>query len=155
MVPLVPKGKQMVELEIATTFLLPNEPAYLLVELNLPHPIDNKGKYRYQMIWVNRNDQITRFTEELGPTEAFTAPQLRIPSLWEHTVAELRYMADEERLVYDYWTKRSVELAVESTLAKDFADQLEETQKIIHNQSVFGQGQTTQRNNTVPRLRRG
>ena len=145
----------MQSIEPVATFVLPNEKAYLLVEINLPHPVDYKGKFRYQMIWVNRDDQITRYIVELGSAEDFTAPQLRIPSFWEHSVAELQYLADEERWINDYWVKRSAEVAAGSTLIKDFQEQLEESYKIARNQSTFGPNLIKQRNRSVPLIRRG
>ena len=70
---------------IGTAFLLPDEKAYTLVELDQMSP-DYKGKRRYQLTYVNRGDQIAEHRKDLGASRRFKAAQFRIPSLWEHTV---------------------------------------------------------------------
>ena len=53
---------------------------------------------RYQIIIVNRNDQLAEYREDLGLASDFDAIQFRIPSFWVHTVGELKEMAETLRL---------------------------------------------------------
>jgi len=101
---------------------------------------------RYQIITVNRGDKLAEWWDDLGPVKNFTAPELDIPSLWEHSVAELQEIAEEKRLGDDYWQKFTAEMQGESTLFADWANQYEERGRIIRNQTVSGAGITKQRN---------
>lgn len=104
------------------------------------------GYKRFQVITVVRDDALTEWWHELGPAELFDAPEVEIPSLFEHTVAELREMADEHRHRDNYWQKFAEEQVAESTLIPDYLNQVEERWRIIRNESVFGPGVTAQRN---------
>ena len=120
-----------------------DERAWSLREVNLAR---NGARRRWQIITVIRNDQLTEWWTELGLSETFTAPQIEMPGLLEHSVAELRTLAEEYRLGDDYWAKRQAEIAAESTVIPDMLNQLEERAKIIHNRSQFGPVVATQRN---------
>ncbi len=81
-----------------TTTIFGNEKAYTYMEVNQPSPIPGKGMRRYRIIVVNRNDRLTEYREDMGSSKQFKGVrQLNIPSLWEHSVDELRGMADELR----------------------------------------------------------
>ena len=112
-----------------------DERAWALREVNLAR---NGARRRWQIITVIRNDQLTEWWTDLGASEDFTAPQIEMPGLLEHSVAELRSLAEEYRLGDDYWAKRQAEIAAESTVIPDMLNQLEERTKIIHNRSQFG-----------------
>lgn len=114
-----------------------DERAWALREVNLVRPPTHQW-HRWQIITVIRNDTLTEWWTDLGAISDFTAPQLEIPGLLEHSVAELRALAEEYRLGDDYWAKRQEELAAESTLVTDALNQIEERKKIIHNRSQFG-----------------
>ena len=79
----------------------PNEKAYYLVEmvlnpLNLKHPSASaheggiRGMHRWQIITVNRNGNLAYHYHRLGPAEMFPVLEIRIPSYWEYSVAELQ-----------------------------------------------------------------
>ena len=109
-------------LQPATTYARRDEAAYALSEINLPTP-DFKGKHRYQIIYVQRGDKLAEFRRDLGPRERFgSAPELRIPSFWVHSVAELVDMAEELRDP-SYWTEGETPLlsAKDSTILEQYA----------------------------------
>ncbi len=122
-----------------------DEKAWSLKERNLVRAPNFKLS-RYQIITVNRGDKLVEWWSNLGPVKNFTAPELDIPSLWEHSVAELQEIAEEKRLGDDYWQKFTEETRHESSLISDWANQYEERGRIIRNQSVSGPGFRKQRN---------
>ena len=122
-----------------------DEKAWSLKERNMVRAPSFKLS-RYQIITVNRGDKLVEWWSELGPVKNFTAPELDIPSLWEHSVAELQEIAEEKRLGDTYWQKFTAERANDSTLYADWANQYEERGKILRNQSVSGPKLTKQRN---------
>ena len=74
-----------------------NEKAWGLFEINEQSP-GNRGVHRYQIIQVNRDGQIAEWRRDMGEAKNFKGiNQLRIPSLFEHTVDELIALADELR----------------------------------------------------------
>lgn len=74
-----------------------DEKAVGLTETNYKTP-DQKGLHRYQCIYVIRDDKTAEFTIDMGPAENFKGVNLiNIPSLLEHTVDELKDIADEIR----------------------------------------------------------
>jgi len=92
----------MNNLIVATNTITGDEKAYGLAELNEMAP-DHHGFRRYQIIQVNRNDKLAQFRFDMGSVDKFKGiKQLRIPSLWEHTVDELKDLADELRYVHDF-----------------------------------------------------
>lgn len=115
-----------------------NEKAMSLREENL------HGR-RYQIIVVVRNDELAEWWNDMGPAEKFKAGPLSIPSLFEHSVAELRDIATASRSD-DTWQKEMAGIVAESTLIPDFLEQYEERFKIVRNQSTFGPGVSHQRN---------
>ena len=128
-----------------TLFISPDEKAMSLREQNLVRPPTHQW-HRFQIVTVDRGDELAEWWRDLGPSTAFTAPGCEIPSLWEHTVGELWDIAEHHRLQDDYWQKFSEEKASESTLIGDFLEQYEERSKVIKNQSQFGPGVSHQRN---------
>ena len=89
---------------LQATVIFADEQAYGLSETNLLSPLSDAIKgvgqtmRRYQIIYVNRGDVLAEYREDLGLASDFTAIQFRIPSFWEHTVGELREMAESLRL---------------------------------------------------------
>lgn len=81
---------------LGTPYVLADEKAFGLVEVMLPAP-NYKGRNRYQIIYVARNGRLAEFRKDLGKAKKFKALQFRIPSLWEHTVAELMDIAETLR----------------------------------------------------------
>jgi len=92
------------ELMVPATVVFADEPAYGLSEVNLLSPLSDaimgggQTMRRYQIIYVNRNDQLAEYREDLGLASDFKSMQFRIPSFWEHTVGELKEMAETLRL---------------------------------------------------------
>ena len=126
-----------------TLFVHHDEPAMRLVEVNLVRPPTNQWR-RYQVITVVRDDALADFWEDLGPQTDVHLVQ--VLALFEHTVAEVRDMAEKFRLGDPYWRQREIELQGESTLIQDAINQLEAGWKVYHNQSTFGPGGQKQRN---------
>ena len=128
----------------ATLLVKEDERAWSLRERNLVRPPTHQW-HRYQIITVVRDDHLAEWWHDLGPAEQFKGPEIEVPSLGEHSVAELREIADGYRNRTD-WISFAAEQRAESTLIADFLTQTEENWKIINNQSVFGPGGQIQRN---------
>ena len=81
-------------LVIAANTILGDEKAYGLFEIDEQSP-GNRGFHRYQILQVLRDGVIAEFRTDLGLTDNFKGVnQIRIPSFFEHTVDELKDMAD-------------------------------------------------------------
>ena len=120
-----------------------NERAWSIRERNLVRPPAFQWR-RWQIITVIRNDQLTEWWDDLGPSANFKGLGFEMPSLGEYSVAELRDHAT--RLRNDTtWVGFAAEKQAESTLIKDFLDQVEEHWKVINNQSTYGPGGHKQR----------
>ena len=79
-----------------TSTVYGNEKAYYYRELIKQSP--KLGNRRYRLIVVNRDGNLTEYWEDMGSSKKWKGvKQLNIPSLWEHTVDELRNLADELR----------------------------------------------------------
>ena len=124
-----------------TLFILPNEKAWALREINLVRPPTHQWR-RYQIVTVVRADVLSEWWRDMGPT--VPRPEIEIPSLGEHTVAELQGIAEQYQ--DDHWGKFVAEKQAESTLIPDFLDQYAERSLIIKNKSKFGPGYSKQRN---------
>lgn len=90
-----------------TYSVMDDEPCYWLTEQHLQSP-GSKGFRRYQIAWVMRGDKLHEFTTDLGPASKFKGvEQFNVQGggtdvdtgrIWiEHTVAELREIADVHR----------------------------------------------------------
>ena len=77
----------------ATSFVLGDEKAVALYEMNLLSPAGDRR--RYEIIWVVRDDKKTEYRRDLG--EVTKDEQIRLPSYLVHTVRELREMANQLR----------------------------------------------------------
>ncbi len=87
---------------IATNTIVGDEKAYSLAEMNEMCP-DYSGFHRYQIIQVNRDGKLAQFRFDMGSVNKYKGvKQLRIPSLWEHSVDELRFLADELRYYHNF-----------------------------------------------------
>lgn len=75
-----------------------NEKAIALYELHYQAP-DYSGFRRYQIIQVPRNGVVCEWRKDMGSADNFKGiSQLRIPSYMEHTVDELKAIANELRV---------------------------------------------------------
>ena len=81
----------------ATLDIHPNEKAWSLQEAHLQSP-GSRGFHRYRIILVNRDGKLAEFREDMGLAKNFKGiRQFNVPSLWEHSVAELLDIADTLR----------------------------------------------------------
>ncbi len=79
----------MPSLITATLSVQPNEKAYSLQEVHLQSP-GSRGFHRYRILIVNRDGNLAEFREDMGLAKKFKGiRQFNVPSLWEHSVAEL------------------------------------------------------------------
>uniref|UniRef100_A0A6M3LI51 Uncharacterized protein n=1 Tax=viral metagenome TaxID=1070528 RepID=A0A6M3LI51_9ZZZZ len=94
-----------------TLYAAPNEKAWAYIEMQEQSP-DFSGFHRYRLIYVNRDGNITEFREDLGQAKNFIGAKaaIHIPSIWMHTVDELRNLADELRWDVDIDIKDWLEL---------------------------------------------
>lgn len=137
-----------------TTYILPNEKVYALVEVNatplaMGMPITSRkaarGYRRYRIIWVNRDGQLAVYKEE-SPNPV-TATPVRIPCLFEHTVAEACAIADHHARVDSTWERDlALEKQASSTLHRDIGDQIERTNLMRQNRTTIGPHVRVQRN---------
>ena len=75
-----------------------NEKAIALYEMDL-QSLGSRGFHRYQIIHVLRDDVICEWRKDMGLAKNYKGiNQLRIPSYMEHTVDELKDMANEMRV---------------------------------------------------------
>ena len=75
-----------------------NEKAIALYEVDLQSP-GSRGFHRYQIIHVPRNDVVCEWRKDMGLSKNYKGiSQLRIPSYMEHTVDELKAIANELRV---------------------------------------------------------
>lgn len=140
---------------IATT-VSPDEKAFALIELNMtPYsflkagrkgkPKSWSGMHRWQVIYVNRGDRLAEYHRDMGDAALYEVGSLRIPSLWEHTVAELQDIADNVRSLKRQQRSMMAELQGESTLLRDAEAFVEEVYKRRRRRSVFGPAISVQR----------
>lgn len=131
----------MAEKVVTTSYVTPIEPAYMLLEMPRWHKPSN-SYHRIQYLFVNRSDVIARYEEDLGK---MVGRPFRILGLWEESVGSLRSMANDKRYD-DFWDKFVEEETEASTLIQRAVRQAEVNEQLVANRSVFGPGQTTQRN---------
>ena len=78
----------------ATLSVNENEKAWSLQEVHEQSP-GSRGFHRYRKILVNRDGKLSEFIEDMGLAKDFKGIRpFNIPSLWEHSVAELLDLAD-------------------------------------------------------------
>ena len=122
--------------------LLPDEPCYLLVEMNL-HPPSGHAMHRYQLVQVVRNDALVWIRIDMGLADEWPdIDQLRVLTLGTESVAWAQDFADEKRADM-FWRNYVVEHP--STLIEDYVASAEELRKWQLGQSTFGPGYTRQR----------
>jgi len=74
-----------------------NEKAWGLGEMHEQSP-GSRGFHRYQVITVLRDGELAEFRKDLGLASLYKGINpIAIPSLWEHTVDELFFLADQLR----------------------------------------------------------
>lgn len=147
-------------LTLVTDYVLPNEPAYRLCEIVMtPHamskggkrfkPSTTKGRRRWEIVWVNRGDRLAEHIRDMGPSSAYDYGCINIPSLWEHSVAELRDIAEQVRNDGQWEKDIIAQRQSESKLLEHAAIQCELRQKA--GKSAFGPAISVQRNVSLRR----
>lgn len=87
----------MNNLAVITNTVTGDEKAWVYMELHQQSP-NSRGIRRYRIIGVNRDGHIAEYREDMGLAKNYKGVrELNIPSLWIHTVDELRDLADELR----------------------------------------------------------
>ena len=80
-----------------TLQVAPGEKAFALYEIT-EQPPDNSGMHRYQTILVNRGDKLAEYRTDMGKASLWKHKRfINIPSLWEHSVSELQFIAGQIR----------------------------------------------------------
>ena len=78
-----------------TLHVTPGEKAFALYEIDEQSP-GSKGMHRYQVVLVNRNEKLAEYRVDLGLSSQWQFKRhINIPSLWEHSVSELQYIAGQ------------------------------------------------------------
>lgn len=81
----------------ATLSIRGDEKAWAYQEIHEQSP-DSRGFHRYRIILVNRDGKIAEYREDMGLASKYKGiRQFNVPSMWEHTVAELLSIADTLR----------------------------------------------------------
>lgn len=137
----------------ATTYLLKDEPAYLLLETWREVPME--GKQRVQKIWVARGDRLAVHESMLGPEANYPgANPFQVlsgigddpPMFWAYSVGEIQDIADMLRSPDG---ARSPEGDQPRHTAEEFHslwfDNLEEKMDLAARRSTFGRYQVRQR----------
>ena len=131
------------------TWISPDEPCFLLVEVVLKTP-DEHDYHRYQLVYVVRDDSLAEYRADLGPAWGFANDQFRIPggSVNDdgrieivHTVGELQDIAEELR----FGPAPQGEPRPVRDLIGDWHRQLEETDLIRKHRTTIGPGGWVQR----------
>jgi hypothetical protein len=87
----------MGNIAIATDIVNQNEKVWDYLEVSEQSP-GSKGFHRYRIAWVDRNGKLAEFRQDMGKAKNFKGKrQLHIPSLWEHTFAELCHIGEQIR----------------------------------------------------------
>ena len=83
------------ELVTATVSVNDDEKAWAYLEVEEQSP-GSHGFHRYRIIYVNRNGNIAEYRDDMGEAKNFKGAKkaIHIPSVWEHSVAELIDIAD-------------------------------------------------------------
>ena len=131
--------KQLSDLTVIAQEIHPDEPCYGLSEMTLTGR-DGKGLSRYQLVYVIRNDREVPFVREIVGADLKTPP-LRIISMGDDTVAQLQFMAEENRRNRKL-EERIKEMQESSTLVKDSIELAEQIKLIKDNKTTFGAGST-------------
>ena len=121
-------------------FIRRDEPCLLLAELNLNAPGD-RGRHRYQILIVVRDDRPAEFRIDLGPeTED---EEFRVMGCVEqpkhvevlHTVEQLQEIADYLRERRSGWTKQ---IEPPMDLVTGYYDHMEEMPLVLRHTSISG-----------------
>ena len=133
-------------LSILTDYILPDEKAWRLVEIVMtPYAMSRGrtrfkpktmiGRRRWQVVWVNRDDRLAQHITDMGDASLFNRGPVNIPGLFEHTVAELREIADQWRNDNSWEQEIIANVQGESKLTERFLIQQEK--KRMAGRSVF------------------
>ena len=136
----------MAKILYGTHYVSEDELCLGLFEMNLQTP-GSKGLHRYQIVYVMRGDKPAEYRRDMGPVRKFKVDQLRLPGgaydettdryYIEHTVGELREIADRWRLKPTF-KDRPLKHVEGKTLWQKWADQLEANKNKKEGRLVYG-----------------
>ena len=128
------------------TVIHPDTKVWFLTELEEVQ-LGKVGTRRIQRCYLLRGDEMCVVERDMGEAKEFSGPEFRIPSLNEHTAAEVWDMADYHRDPDRYrdFAQRAKEIQGESTLITDWVNWLEERKRLVGNRSLFGSSCKRQR----------
>lgn len=138
----------MANLAPITHFLHPNEKVFALEEAVMTplvaekkhgyKPENYQGKHRYQIIGVNRGGRLALHYHDMGESKNFSYGGIRIPVVWEHSVAEVQDMAEQLR-EDGAWEREIVkERQGKIDFGKALDEQYDLARQNLANRSVFG-----------------
>lgn len=127
-----------------TAVIKPNEKCWVLREYD--HlTADYKQMRRYQSIYLVRDGEMREFKTDLGPSIQFPgAPEIRIVSLGEDTVAEMQEQALAMRV--ESRAQYLLDQRGPSDLMERYVKFAHERWQLMHNRSVFGPAYKRERN---------
>lgn len=110
-------------------------------------PASWKGRHRYQIIGVNRGGQLALHYHDMGESKNFLYGGLRVPALWEHSVAELQDIAEQIREDGEWERELVKERQGEiGNFGERLTEQYEVAALNLANRSVFGEHLSVSRN---------
>lgn len=124
-------------------YVMPDEPCYFMLETDVM-TADYKSLRRFRLFVVNRNDELAYFWQDLGPGTPHIDP-FQIISVWQDTVGDCIDLSHYLHENQETWNKKREEITGESTLIKDFFEQLEQAHKILKKETHSGPSLLVQR----------
>lgn len=135
-------------LTLMTDTVRSDEKAWRLTEIVMtPHamskgrrrfkPKTMVGRRRWQVVWVNRGGRLAQHITDMGDAKLYDRGPVNIPGLWEHTVAELREIADQWRNDTPWEHEIIANVQGESRLTERFLIQQEKKRRLSTGQVVF------------------
>ncbi len=95
------------------------------------------GRRRWEVVWVLRNDRLAQHITDMGDAGLYNFGAINIPACWEHSVAELREIAEKVRNDGAWEREVIANVQGESKLIEQFLIQQQRKQKAAKRQSVF------------------
>lgn len=123
-------------------YVMPDEPCYFMLETDVLTS-DYRAVRRFRLFVVNRDDKLAYFWQDLGPAGGMEPFQ--IISVWEDSVGDCIDLSLYLHEHADLINNKRTELAGESTLIKDFFEQLEQAHKQLKHETHSGPSLLVQR----------
>jgi hypothetical protein len=138
---------RIADLGPTTDYIVADEKAMGLQEVDVMSD-DYKELRRVQIIYVPRNDVLTKYVTDLGPTIRFPNPPLNVYSQMEHTVAELQEIALEAKDRSNVVSRVAAlheEAVTDHNIVKEFLERKDAERKTAYNKSHYGPTTKVQR----------